>query len=149
MASCPAFSVASHNVARAMELMQANTDAADTSQCQTSPAQQIVVDGGTRFRSRDIDKIPPGHGLAANTGVPMLREAGRLASSWSAGPRPDRSKGPGGTLKAFADQAVIAIENVRLFDEVQARTRVSFRIAERQTATSEVLPGCFEAARRA
>src|SRR5262249_24961494 len=46
-----------------------------------------------------------------------------------------------GLVNTFADQAVIAIENPRLFEEVQARTRDLTEYLEQQTAMSAILSG--------
>ena len=88
-------------------------------------------------------KVPDVLRVAGNRailGVPLVREGlpiGVLALTRSTA-RPFTEKQIE-LVKTFADQAVIAIENVRLFEAEQQRTRELSESLEQQTATSEVL----------
>jgi GAF domain-containing protein len=79
-------------------------------------------------------------GFRSMLGVPMMREGNLIGviAMWSEVVKPFTEKQIE-LATTFADQAVIAIENVRLFDEVQARTRDLTEALEQQTATSDVL----------
>jgi len=73
-------------------------------------------------------------------GVPMLQEGkplGVIVVGWAeSGPVPKTQED---LLQTFAEQAVITIENVRLFNELQARNGELTEALEQQTATSEIL----------
>src|SRR5262249_3142454 len=79
-------------------------------------------------------------GYRGALGAPLLRESNVVGVIFVAktGPQPYTDKQIE-LVTTFADQAVIAIENARLFDEVQGRTRELSESLEQQTATSEVL----------
>ena len=99
-----------------------------------SKAAVVVSDTETDPRTTDRQReIARSRGFRSWVGIPMLREGvaiGAIAVS---------RRNPGlfsddhiALLQTFADQAVIAIENVRLFNETQ-------EALERQTATADVL----------
>ncbi len=75
----------------------------------------------------------------STVGVPMLHEGSPIGaitvSRPKTGPFSDKQIA---VLRTFADQAVIAIENVRLFQELQARTRELGRSVEELQALGDV-----------
>jgi two-component system, NtrC family, sensor kinase len=91
-------------------------------------------------------EFPEGSAFARESGyrtvlvVPLLREGTAVGTinlrRAAVNPFTDKQSA---LLQTFADQAVIAIENVRLFKELEARNAELAETLTRQTATGEVL----------
>jgi signal transduction histidine kinase/putative methionine-R-sulfoxide reductase with GAF domain len=84
----------------------------------------------------------PGRLVGARTvlSLPMMRSGEVIGamSVWRKEVRPF-TEAQTALFQTFADQAVIAIENARLFRELEARNRALSESLDRQTATSEIL----------
>jgi signal transduction histidine kinase len=99
----------------------------------------------TEDTETDVERSSAGRRVAMAVGarsvvsVPMLRDGASVGAITVAGREPGRfSDQQVELLKTFADQAVIAIENVRLFNELQARTSDLTRSVGELTALGEV-----------
>jgi putative methionine-R-sulfoxide reductase with GAF domain len=95
------------------------------------------VPNDPRFRSLAAHKLGD---YKAGLAVPLMRD-GKVEGVISLS-RPEArlfTERQVALVQSFADQAVIAIENVRLFDEVQERTAELGEALQQQTATADVL----------
>ena len=112
----------------------------------TSVSGRALLEGRV-IQITDIEADPeythPSRGTGAFrtlVGVPMIREGVPVAvmtlARKSVRPFTDKQIE---LVSTFADQAAIAIENVRLFEAEQQRTRELSELLEQQTATSNVL----------
>ena len=98
----------------------------------------VFSDDGAEFpEARELSRS---EGIRSILGVPLLREnesiGAILLRRTEVHPFTDKQIS---LLQTFADQAVIAIGNVRLFEEVQAKTRDLEESLQQQTATADVL----------
>ena len=101
------------------------------------PVQIADVLADPDYRLREVQRLG---GFRTHLGLPLLREGKPIGilivSRATVQPFDDKHIA---LLTTFADQAVVAIENTRLFEAEQQRTRELAESLEQQTATSEVL----------
>ncbi len=108
--------------------------------CAVVHIQDVLADPLYRQRALALQDA----GLAARyrlaLGVPMVREGQVIGAIFVARAAPGQfSDRQVQLLQTFSDQAVIAIQNVRLFKELEARNRDLSEALEQQTATSDIL----------
>src|SRR5215813_11579586 len=94
----------------------------------------------TYLRGSDVPVLSRAAGIVSTVATPLIREGQAIGvlMVMRSDPRPFTDTDLA-QLSNFADQAVIAIENTRLLNELRQRTDDLSESMEQQTATSEVL----------
>jgi signal transduction histidine kinase len=107
---------------------------------QRQPIQVDDLAEAAKTEFPESQQIQPRTGTRTFLAIPMLRDETPIGAiairRTEVRPFSERHVA---LLKTFANQAVIAIENVRLFKEIQERNAELHEALEHQTATSEVL----------
>src|SRR5262249_39606213 len=103
-------------------------------------SEQKAIQIADATAERGPSSIAAQHGARTLLAIPLLREGTAIGviTIWRDIVEPFTERQVD-LVETFADQAVIAIENVRLFRELEARNRDLTEALEQQTATSEIL----------
>ena len=88
----------------------------------------------------ELQRLAREVGFRSMLSVPMLKDGRPIGTIGVSGAEPEMfSRRQIAMLETFADQAVIAIENTRLFKELEERNKALTEALDYQTATSDVL----------